>query len=463
MRHIETSDFQRTAMIRFSMKERWTKNLYPMTSAPKLRNEVSYRRKNARMQNCIAAAFAVFALHLGGMARAADYATLFGKHIVGYQGWFGCPSDSVNPGWLHWVQAGKNLGPRTLRVDLWPDLSEFDSHELCLTGMMLPTGEQAFLFSSENAATVRRHFRWMREYNIDGAAIQRFVGGTVTPGRSERYAIVLGNIRAAAEAEHRGFYIMYDVSGADAVQVAQTVAIIKKDWTQLTQQGLTASPSYMHHRGKPVVAVWGLGVIDRSVSAADAAEIIRFFKEDAKVTLVGGVPAKWRTLRGDSHTEPEWAAVYRSFDVLSPWTVGRYRNPAEAEAFAREVTTSDIAEARKNGQEYMPVIFPGFSWHNLQGGAAPLDQIPRRCGAFYQAQVDAALTAGATMLYTAMFDELDEGTAILKLEQKASELPSGAELLIPDRDGCNAGNDLYLHLAGEATRALRARALQGNK
>ncbi len=405
----------------------------------------------------ISIAGVILAFALCGMTRAwADnFSSLFGKHLVGYQGWFGCPSDPINPGWLHWVQTGKTLGPYTLRVDVWPDLAEFDSDELCRSDMTLRSGAAAHLFSSENASTVRRHFRWMREYDIDGAVIGRFVGATVTPGRAERVDAVLGNIRAAAEAEHRGFFIMYDVSGADPKQAA---TIIKQDWMRLAGQGLTSSPSYMRHRDRPVVAVWGLGVINRPVSAADAAEIIRYFKEVAKVTLVGGVPAKWRTLQGDSHTEPEWAAVYRSFDVLSPWTVGRYRNLAEAEAFARDVVTPDVKEARKNGQDYMPVIFPGFSWHNLREGAAPLDQIPRLCGKFYESQVRSVLQSGGNMLYTAMFDEIDEGTAIFKLEQDPDRLPKGATLLIPDEGKCSGDSDLYLRLAGEATKAVRARA-----
>jgi hypothetical protein len=61
-------------------------------------------------------------------------------------------------------------------------------------------------------------------------------------------------------------------------------------------------------------------------------------------------------------------------------------------------------------------MFPGYSRRH---GALPeknlrLNSSPRRCGALYQRQVQIAVKAGAQMLYTAMFDEINEGTAIFK-------------------------------------------------
>lgn len=49
------------------------------------------------------------------------------------------------------------------------------------------------------------------------------------------------------------------------------------------------------------------------------------------------------------------------------------------------------------------------------------------------------------MLYVAMFDEIDEGTAIFKC---ATEVPVGASTFIPIEEGLKS--DHYLWLTGEA-------------
>ncbi len=65
--------------------------------------------------------------------------------------------------------------------------------------------------------------------------------------------------------------------------------------------------------------------------------------------------------------------------------------------------------------DYYPVIFPGFSWTNLQEGQAPLNQIPRRGGRFFWEQAKLVESYGLDMTYVAMFDEVDEGTTIMKV------------------------------------------------
>jgi hypothetical protein len=387
-------------------------------------------------------------------SRAVDLSTLNGKHIVGYQGWYGCPSDAVDPRWFHWFRPAEQPGGRTLNVDLWPDLSEFSKADLCPTDMTVGSSGPAYVFSSENAAIVNRHFRWMRDYNIDGAAVQRFVTELASNTAAARADLVLRRIRSAAEAQGRGFFVTYDVSGASG---DQAVELIEKDWRRLVAvELLTQSASYMRHRGDPVVAVWGLGFRDRAVDARQAAEIIRFFKDEARVTLVGGVPAHWRTLSKDSRSDAAWGDIYRRFDILSPWTVGRFQNIDEADAFARDVMGPDIEEAHGRGQDYMPVIFPGFSWHNLQGGGRPLDQIPRLCGEFYNAQVANAVRLSADGLYSAMFDELDEGTALMKVVRAQKRLPDEAELLAPDSTNCPGQSDFYLKMAARASEILHS-------
>jgi hypothetical protein len=267
-----------------------------------------------------------------------------------------------------------------------------------------------------------------------------------------RADLVLRNVGRAAEAEDIGFFVMYDLSG---LSTNSDIQAIIRDWQHLQgSQRLTESRNYIHQNGKPIVGLWGLGIGNRPASPKQAMELVNYFKREAGSTVLGGVPAYWRTLGRDSRKEPEWKNVFRSFDILSPWTVGRYQDPREAVAFAREVVFPDIAQARANGQEYLPVIFPGFSWRNLQSGHAPLGQINRLCGEFYVRQAENVIRVGATMIFTAMFDEIDEGTAIFKVVRQPGQLPVNAGLLAPDSDCSDKGSDLYLRAAGKVTDAL---------
>ena len=125
-----------------------------------------------------------------------------------------------------------------------------------------------------------------------------------------------------------------------------------------------------------------------------------------------GVPTGWREGKGDAVPDPLRAEIAAKADVISPWTVGRFGRLAEAARHGAQERSPDIAWCAARGIDYLPVVFPGFSWHNMNGG--PLDQIPRMGGAFLWSQSQAASRAGAKMAYMAMFDEVDEGTAIFK-------------------------------------------------
>jgi hypothetical protein len=255
---------------------------------------------------------------------------------------------------------------------------------------------------------------------------------------------------------------MYDVSGLEGDALSR----IKADWSHLTEElRLTQSPAYVFDRGRPVVGLWGLGFKDRPISPEQAAAIIHYFKTAAPVpaTVLGGVPASWRNLGSDgrwtdARTEPAWARVYRSLDIISPWSVGRFRDETGANQFARWRLAPDVAETQRLGIGYLPVIFPGFSWHNGAGRIknAPIDEIPRHCGALYRHQVANVRNSGARMVYTAMFDEINEGTAIFKLAADESHVPTGVSLVPLDDDHCTgARSDMYLREAGAALGALR--------
>lgn len=50
-----------------------------------------------------------------------------------------------------------------------------------LPGLTIPTASgssrPAKVFSSRNAKTVNRHYKWMQDHAISGAFLQRFLGG----------------------------------------------------------------------------------------------------------------------------------------------------------------------------------------------------------------------------------------------------------------------------------------------
>ena len=179
------------------------------------------------------------------------------------------------------------------------------------------------------------------------------------------------------------------------------------------------------------------------------------------MTLLDGVPAGWRTLTRDSQEDAAWASVYRSFDVISPWTVGRFRDENGVDRFYREQVLPDLTEARAAGIDYMPVVFPGFSWRNMNRDTA-INQIPRRGGRFFWRQVEQALGAGSTMLYGAMFDEVDEGTALFKLATTAEAVPADASIVTLDADGEALPSDWYLQLSREAQVRLQRIGVVGS-
>jgi enterochelin esterase-like enzyme len=373
-----------------------------------------------------------------------DNSTLEGKVLFGYQGWFDCGSN-----WSHWSRGVP--APDTLVIDMYPDLKEFDPADLCAVPGMTIAGKPAYLFSSRNPRVVARHFRWMEEYGLDGALVQRFIGETAR--KRADGDIVLRNIMAAAAETGRAFAIEYDISGGKEQTVAQQ---LKDDWKYLVETvKVTAHPNYLRHNGKPVVSVWGMGLSDLDkhppADPAKAAEMVRWFQSQG-TTYIGGTPARWRALKSDADPKVGWTDVYRTMDVVQPWTVGRYRNAVQVDDWRKNELAPDLADLKSRGQMYMPVIFPGFSWHNLNRNAVE-NQIPRNGGEFLWRQAVHARAAGATALKIAMFDEVNESTAMFKVASRRSDAPEQGFWLTLDADGRELPSDWYLRLAREITHA----------
>lgn len=330
--------------------------------------------------------------------------TLKGKVMVGYQGWFRTPNDPYGTGWRHWGNIEKCM----FTIDMWPDLSHYPASTLeKAADVKLKSGKQAYLFSSAWPEVADLHFRWMREHEIDGAFVQRFVSDdfNTISGKSEW---VLANARAAAHREGRIWAVEYDVSGYPD---AKLLATLKADWKWMVDTfGVRNDRNYAHENGKPVVFIWGMPFPDRNISSDTANAVVDFFENDPNYGgnyVIGGIPNNWRKLG------KPWQDHITKYPCVLSWMSENYAN--------------DVVDLGKLGIAYDPHVRPGFSWANLKHlptGDLTLAYTPRDGGKFYWNQISKAVASGADRLFVGMLDEYDEGTAILPMSDDPPPTPS---------------------------------------
>lgn len=397
---------------------------------------------------------------------ASDASTLEGKVLFGYQGWFdaagsGSPNGDGKGAWVHW--SGRT-GPNATRpgsdctFDLWPAMSEY-ADQFPTPGLRSRAagGAALSLFSDFSASTQDVHFRWMKEYGLDGVFVQRFVNELEHGSPTFKDAVLTHALRAA-ERNGRIVSIMYDISGADESLWAETIL---RDWQHLINDlNVTKSPSWIHHEGKPVLAIWGIGFTQHPGTPESSLKLLQQLRAITPITFVGGVPTHWRKCTGDS--KPGYDKVYSSMDVLSPWLVGRYGDDAGFDSNMKNIFVEDSQQLNQEKLGYAPVVFPGFSWSNMmrtrKQPPSAFNKIPRRAGKFWSHQAEgfAGMPHQPLFLYAAMFDEVDEGTAMFKAASTIEETPAApAQFLYLSVDGTSVPSDFYLSLAGNFTAKWR--------
>ena len=185
-------------------------------------------------------------------------------------------------------------------------------------------------------------------------------------------------------------------------------------------------------------------------------KLIDFLKNDPEYggcAIMLGVPTHFRELKRDTVSDAFLHQLMTSADIIMPWMVGRFTSMSrdENDRHSDQIKT-DLAWCSERKLDYAPCVYPGFSWYNLSktefGGRHALNQIPRQKGRFYWNQIGSAVDAGAKMLYVAMFDEMDEATAIFRC---SNEPPNKAQFI--DYEGLPS--DHYLWLTGQAGKMLR--------
>ncbi len=375
------------------------------------------------------------------------YTSYEGLVMAGYQGWFAAEGDGANRGWYHYEKHGQFVPGRST-IDFWPDVSEYEkTYE---TAFGFANGEKAHVYSPYDEESVDLHFKWMQEYGIDGVFMQRFVSEIKSAKGKNHFNKVLGNALKAANKYGRAISIMYDLSGS----TSEELKIVFEDWKELQKTfdlfNNKTHPTYLRHNGNPLVAIWGVGFNDhRKYTIEDAGNLVAEIKNDSNPSsILLGVPYYWRQLKWDTENSPLLHPLISSVDIILPWAVGRYNNKTYERASS--VITDDIANCKSLDVDYVPLVFPGFSWGNLKNQPENYNEIPRNEGDFLWNQIATAKLAGAKMLYVAMFDEIDEGTAIFKC-LKEGNLPLNGDGQFVGIES-EVENDYYLWLTGQAAK-----------
>ena len=371
----------------------------------------------------------------GPVCDFGDTQTLSGKVLAGYQGWFRCPNDPVDKGWNHWGRtAYAPMNSTQVTVDMWPYLNDYSADRVYPADeMVYENGRPAYLFSSADKETVLRHFRWMRKYNIDGVYLQRFVNKAHS-GYYGADEFVLNNVREAAAREGRVWALEYDISSLYFED--NPFEVITNDWVWLTETlDILNDPRYLHEDGKPVLFIWGFSVPLREFTLEEANQIVDYFAEQ-NLYLIGGVSATWEE-------KTDWYGHYQRYDQLLGWM---------------ERSSSDLIRQKALleswGMKILPHAWPGFSWCNVKMLSPGTSYTQRACGQFYWDRLTNAVACGADQIFLGMFDEYDEGTAIMPMSEDhpAPHTEWGQYI---DNDGDDPF--WYLQLSGAAREMLQGR------
>jgi hypothetical protein len=305
------------------------------------------------------------------------YTSYKGLVMAGYQGWFTAEGDGAERGWHHYQKSGR-FEPGMSTIDFWPDVSEYA--KTYKTAFKYADGTDAYVYSPYDAESVDLHFKWMKEYGLDGVFMQRFLSEIKNEKGKRHFNKVLENALKAANKYQRAICVMYDLSGSSPADMQ----ILINDWNELQNTfslfDNVKNPTYLRHNKKPLLVIWGVGFNDgRKYSTSDVQAMVTKLKgPEKKVSIMLGVPYAWRTLNRDTENNPLLHTLIKQCDIIMPWAVGRY-NISSYESNAVTLVP-DIEWCKTNNITYVPLAFPGFSWGNLKNDFGLYNQIPRHKG-----------------------------------------------------------------------------------
>ena len=416
----------------------------------------------------------------GRFAPFTDLNNMIGKGVTGYQAWFKAPSND----WHHWGTGTPGPGnanstgsyqPGNVNVELWPaGWEDYLAHSANLvnTGFRMHDNSIAKLFNSHDRPVIRTHFKWMQEAGIDGAAVQRFFEETPTSSLSDSSNHLI-TIRNAAEEFGRIFYVMYDMSAAGRYNQDTVIQRIQNDWQLNIENKVINSPNYAQAEGKPVVCIWGVHANEstdnnRYIKVEATIQLVNWFRERGCYVIAGIPDAQfWRTDQGRHSRGRE---MYGSFDMISPWYIGggieniidsRLPNGVD---FCKANTRS---WANNTPIAFMPTVWPGFAWTNMNGNTGQPNATPRDGGRHIWRQIQGYLNHESNRnneiksLYLAMFDEYDEGTNWMKGGVDYFDVPLNQYFKTHSADGLWLSSDYYMRMAKASIEAFKKRMTAG--
>ncbi len=250
-------------------------------------------------------------------SKTTAYPTYKGLVMAGYQGWF--------------IQKDGKMytDPTKISIDMWPDMKEYK--QSYPTGVKYADGTTATFFSATDKSTIDLHFKWMKEYGIDGVFMQRFFN-RARKGTEQRkiYAKMLADALDAASKYNRAIAVEYDLSGLKAT--GEDCSMLIEDWKFLVDSlkvtNQKGKKTYLYHNGKPLVAIWGLGFPDRPYDIRNIGfdKLLDFLKNDpvyGGCSILIGVPTYWRELGSDCIKDTYLHDLIKMSDIVLPWMVGQ--------------------------------------------------------------------------------------------------------------------------------------------
>ncbi len=386
------------------------------------------------------------------------YNTYMGLVMTGYQGWFGTPGDGSpmtqvpNQGWYHYRE-NEMFRPGVLRnsIDFWPDMSEYQvkytpgeqypaqpsgTSTYSASPFLFSDGSYAQLFSSYDESTVMLHFKWMQQYGIDGAFMQRFVGEILSADHKDHFDTVLRHAMKASNEYKRAISVMYDMSGCSESMLGTMVSDAQKLINDYALNDRSKQKYYLYENGKPMLALWGVGFND---NAHPKPSVLMKYVEQLQAqgwSIMLGCPAYWRQGGNDCVTGAEHTALInliKKCDAFMPWYVGRFGydnfgNDDWQNRIKQDIEKAKTFSTKDHKVVYAVHTFPGGSDRNMHPnngypGGDGTNTGFRFGGKFFWKQLYCDIKNGAEAIYVGMFDEMDEGTAIFK-QLHVSEVPS---------------------------------------